>query len=148
MDRLISGDAGYGKTEVAIRAAFRSVISGKQVAVMVPTTVLARQHHENFSSRLAPFGIRVEILDRYRTENERSRLLRKLKKGEIDVVVGTHSLLSREVQFADLGLVIVDEEQLFGVMQKEYFKKLRLQINVLSMSATPIPRTLYMSLSD
>jgi transcription-repair coupling factor (superfamily II helicase) len=147
MDRLISGDAGYGKTEVAIRAAFRSVISGKQVALMVPTTVLARQHHENFSSRLTPFGIRVEILDRYRTENERSRLLRKLKKGEIDVVVGTHSLLSREVQYADLGLVIVDEEQLFGVMQKEHFKKLRLQINVLSMSATPIPRTLYMSIS-
>jgi len=109
--------------------------------------VLARQHHENFSSRLTPFGIRVEILDRYRTENERSRLLRKLKKGEIDVVVGTHSLLSREVQYADLGLVIVDEEQLFGVMQKEHFKKLRLQINVLSMSATPIPRTLYMSIS-
>ncbi|HOP38064.1 transcription-repair coupling factor [Mesotoga prima] len=147
MDRLISGDAGYGKTEVALRAAFRTVVSGKQVAVMVPTTVLARQHYENFERRLNPFGIRVEILDRYRTDVQRNKLLKKLKKGEVDVVVGTHSLLSKEVGFADLGLVVVDEEQLFGVLQKEHFKKLRLQVNVLSMSATPIPRTLYMSLS-
>jgi len=147
MDRLISGDAGYGKTEVALRATFRAVVSGKQVAVMVPTTVLARQHFDNFESRLSPFGIRVEILDRYRTDAQRSRLLKRLKNGQVDVVVGTHSLLSKEIVFADLGLVVVDEEQLFGVLQKEHFKKLRLQIHVLSMSATPIPRTLYMSLS-
>ncbi|MFA7426897.1 transcription-repair coupling factor [Mesotoga sp.] len=147
MDRLISGDAGYGKTEVALRAIFRTIVSGKQVAVMVPTTVLARQHYDNFEGRLSPFGIRVEILDRYRTDTQRGRLLKKLKNGEVDVVVGTHSLLSKEVGFADLGLIVVDEEQLFGVLQKEHFKKLRLQINVLSMSATPIPRTLYMSLS-
>lgn len=147
MDRLISGDAGYGKTEVAIRATFRSVVSGKQVAMLVPTTVLARQHYDTFQSRLGPLGVRVELLDRYRSQSERVRLLSRLKKGEVDVVVGTHSLLSGEVVFADLGLVVIDEEQLFGVLQKEHFKKLRLKVNVLSMSATPIPRTLYMSLS-
>lgn len=147
MDRLISGDAGYGKTEVAIRAAFHTVVSGKQVALMVPTTVLARQHFDNFDSRLSPFGINVEIIDRYRTENEKKRVYSKLASGSIDLIVGTHSLLSKNVKFGDLGLVIIDEEQLFGVMQKEHFKKLRLQVNVLSMSATPIPRTLYMSIS-
>ncbi len=147
MDRLVSGDAGYGKTEVAIRAVFRSAISGKQSAVMVPTTVLARQHYETFSKRLSPFGVRVEIIDRYRTDTERRKLLERLRKGEVDVIIGTHSILSREVRFADLGLVVIDEEQLFGVLQKEHFKKLRLQVNILSMSATPIPRTLYMSLS-
>ncbi|OAA31878.1 transcription-repair coupling factor [Kosmotoga arenicorallina S304] len=147
MDRLVSGDAGFGKTEVAIRAAFRAVVSGKQVAVLVPTTVLARQHFESFSSRLSPLGVSVKLLDRYTTGKERENLLMLLKKGLIDVVIGTHSLLSDSVRFYDLGLVIIDEEQLFGVMQKEHFKKLRLKVNVLSMSATPIPRTLYMALS-
>lgn len=147
MDRLVSGDAGFGKTEVAIRAAFRAVASGKQVAVLVPTTVLARQHFESFNSRLSPLGVSVKLLDRYTTGKEREHLLKSLKKGTIDVVVGTHSLLSNSVRFYDLGLVIIDEEQLFGVMQKEHFKKLRLKVNVLSMSATPIPRTLYMALS-
>lgn len=147
MDRLISGDAGYGKTEVAIRAAFHTVVSGKQVVLMVPTTVLARQHFDNFDSRLSPFGINVEIIDRYRTEKEKKRAYARLASGSIDVIVGTHSLLSKNVKFGDLGLVIIDEEQLFGVMQKEHFKKLRLEVNVLTMSATPIPRTLYMSLS-
>ncbi|AKI98373.1 transcription-repair coupling factor [Kosmotoga pacifica] len=147
MDRLISGDSGFGKTEVAIRATFRTVVSGKQVAVLVPTTVLARQHFESFSSRLSPLGVSVKLLDRYTTGKEREKLLGGLKKGLIDVVIGTHSLLSNAVKFYDLGLVIIDEEQLFGVMQKEHFKKLRLKVNVLSMSATPIPRTLYMALS-
>lgn len=147
MDRLVSGDAGYGKTEVALRAAFRAVVSGKQVSILVPTTVLARQHYETFKNRLEPFGVNVDILDRYRTPKERQKILRELKNGKIDVIIGTHSLLSKDVRFADLGLVIIDEEQLFGVMQKEHLKKLRLEVNVLTMSATPIPRTLYMALS-
>ncbi|MFO7881856.1 MAG: transcription-repair coupling factor [Kosmotogaceae bacterium] len=147
MDRLISGDAGFGKTEIALRAAFRSVISGRQVAVLVPTTVLASQHYETFVERMEPFGIKVDILDRYRTTKERDHIIEGVRKGNIDILIGTHSLLSRKLSFVDLGLVIIDEEQLFGVMQKEYFKKLRLSVNVQSMSATPIPRTLYMALS-
>ncbi len=147
MDRLISGDAGFGKTEIALRAAFRSVISGKQVAVLVPTTVLASQHYDTFTERMEPFGIKVDILDRYRTLREKDRIIDNVKKGDIDILIGTHSLLSPKLSFADLGLAIIDEEQLFGVMQKEYFKKLRLSVNVQSMSATPIPRTLYMALS-
>ncbi|MGC9383229.1 MAG: transcription-repair coupling factor [Kosmotogaceae bacterium] len=147
MDRLVSGDAGFGKTEIALRAAFRAVISGKQVAVLVPTTVLASQHFETFKERMEPFGIKVDILDRYRTTKERDQVIDGIKKGDIDVLIGTHSLLSPKLSYADLGLVIIDEEQLFGVMQKEYFKKLRLSVNVQSMSATPIPRTLYMALS-
>ncbi|MDK2785714.1 MAG: hypothetical protein PWQ80_393 [Thermotoga sp.] len=147
MDRLLCGDAGVGKTEVALRAAFRAVVSGKQVAVLVPTTVLARQHYENFKERLDPFGVRVELLDSSRTLRERKEILEGLKKGEIDVVIGTHALLNERVEFSDLGLVIIDEEQKFGVEQKEKFKKMRLSVNVLSLSATPIPRTLHMALS-
>ncbi|PLV60179.1 transcription-repair coupling factor [Thermotoga sp. KOL6] len=147
MDRLLCGDAGVGKTEVALRAAFRTVVSGKQVVVLVPTTVLARQHYETFKERLEPFGIKVELLDSSRTSRERKEVIQGLKKGEIDVVIGTHSLLNNNVKFADVGLVIIDEEQKFGVEQKEQFKKMRLNVNVLSLSATPIPRTLHMALS-
>ncbi len=145
-DRLICGDAGFGKTEVAIRAAFRCVVSGKQVAVLTPTTVLARQHYFNFKSRMEKFGVVIELLDRTVSQKERKRILNDLNNGKIDVIVGTHSLLSEKVNFSDLGLVIIDEEQNFGVEQKEKFKKLRLDVNVISMSATPIPRTLHMAL--
>jgi transcription-repair coupling factor (superfamily II helicase) len=147
MDRLICGDVGYGKTEVALRAAFKAIMSGKQVAVLVPTTVLAQQHYESFGLRLAQFPVKVEMLSRFRTREEQSRLLPKLASGEIDVIIGTHRLLSDDVTFKDLGLVIIDEEQRFGVTHKEHFKKLRTQIDVLTLTATPIPRTLYMSLA-
>lgn len=147
MDRLLAGDAGYGKTEVAVRAIFRTVVSGKQVALLAPTTVLAKQHYETLSERFKDFGVRVALLSRYSTRKERQETLDGVKSGRIDVVVGTHSLLN-DVTFADLGLVVIDEEQKFGVEQKEHFKKLRVNVNVLSMSATPIPRTLHMALSS
>ena len=147
MDRLLCGDSGFGKTEVAIRAAFRTVVSGKQVAILVPTVVLARQHYENFQKRLSPFGVKVALLDSTKTRAERKRIIEGLKKGELDIVIGTHSLLSDDIKFYDLGLIIIDEEQKFGVEQKEKLKKLRVSVNVLSMSATPIPRTLHMALS-
>ncbi|MGJ8454945.1 transcription-repair coupling factor [Pseudothermotoga sp. U03pept] len=147
MDRLLCGDAGYGKTEVAMRAAFRCVVSGKQVAILVPTTVLAKQHYKTFRERMEPFGIVVEIMERSTSKSQRARILEKLRNGDIDVIVGTHSLLSDELQFSDLGLVIIDEEQNFGVEQKEKFKKLRINVNVLTLSATPIPRTLHMALT-
>ena len=147
MDRLISGDSGYGKTEVALRAAFRTVVSGKQVALLAPTVVLANQHYRVFKDRLEDFGIVVEILDSTKKGKKREEILKKIRKGSIDIVLGTHSLLSKDVKFADLGLVIIDEEQKFGVEQKEKLKKLRLSVNVLTMSATPIPRTLHMALS-
>ncbi len=147
MDRLICGDVGYGKTEVALRAAFKAVLDGRQVAVLVPTTVLAQQHYETFSTRLASFPVRVEMLSRFRTKEEQSRLLPKIASGEIDIIIGTHRLLSSDVTFKNLGLVIIDEEQRFGVTHKEHFKKLRTQVDVLTLTATPIPRTLYMSLA-
>lgn len=147
MDRLICGDVGYGKTEVALRAAFKAVTDGKQVAVLVPTTVLAQQHYENFSLRLTPFPVNVEMLSRFRTKEEQNRLLPKIASGEIDIIIGTHRLLSDDVTFKDLGLVIIDEEQRFGVTHKEHFKRLRTQVDVLTLTATPIPRTLYMSLA-
>ena len=147
MDRLLCGDSGFGKTEVAIRAAFRTIVSGKQVAVLVPTVILARQHYETFRERLSPFGVKVELLDSTRTKAERRSIIEGLKRGEVDIVIGTHSLLSDDIEFYDLGLVIIDEEQKFGVEQKEKLKKLRISVNVLSMSATPIPRTLHMALS-
>ena len=147
MDRLICGDVGYGKTEVALRAAFKAVMDGKQVAVLVPTTVLAQQHYENFSLRLAQFPVNVEMLSRFRTKEEQNRLLPKLASGEIDVIIGTHRLLSNDVTFKNLGLIIIDEEQRFGVTHKEHFKKLRTQVDILTLTATPIPRTLYMSLA-
>ncbi|MCY4526078.1 MAG: transcription-repair coupling factor, partial [Anaerolineaceae bacterium] len=147
MDRLICGDVGYGKTEVALRAAFKAVMDGRQVTMLVPTTVLAQQHLESFSRRLAPFPVKVEMLSRFRTREEQAALLPKVTSGEIDILIGTHRLLGADVVFRDLGLLIIDEEQRFGVTHKEHFKRLRTQVDVLTLTATPIPRTLYMSLT-
>jgi transcription-repair coupling factor (superfamily II helicase) len=147
MDRLLCGDVGYGKTEVALRAAFKAVMSGKQVAILVPTTVLAQQHYETFLQRLAAFPVEVEMLSRFRTPREQTSILHRLSKGEIDIVIGTHRLISSDVQFKDLGLVIIDEEQRFGVTHKEHLKRLRTEVDVLTLTATPIPRTLYMALT-
>lgn len=146
MDRLICGDVGYGKTEVAIRAAFKAVNDGKQVAVLVPTTVLAQQHYNTFLERFHPYGVRVEMLSRFSTPKQQKETVDGLKTGAVDIVVGTHKLLSKSIQFHDLGLLIVDEEQRFGVTHKEKIKGLRSQVDVLTLSATPIPRTLHMSL--
>lgn len=147
MDRLVCGDVGYGKTEVAIRAAFKAVQDGKQVAVLAPTTILVEQHRHSFAERLADYPVRVGSLSRFRTAKEQKELLTELAEGNVDIVVGTHRLLSGDVVFKDLGLLIVDEEQRFGVKHKERLKKLRASIDVLTLSATPIPRTLYLSLS-
>ncbi len=147
MDRLICGDVGYGKTEVAMRAAFKAIMDGKQVAVLVPTTVLAAQHHRTFSRRLAPFPMRVEVLSRFRTPHQQEQVIKGLLSGEVDLVIGTHRLLSQDITFKDLGLLVIDEEQRFGVGHKETLKKLRTQVDVLTLSATPIPRTLHMSLA-
>ncbi|MGC8857367.1 MAG: DEAD/DEAH box helicase, partial [Anaerolineae bacterium] len=147
MDRLLCGDVGYGKTEIALRAAFKAVMDGKQVAILVPTTVLAQQHYETFLQRLATFPLRVEMLSRFRTPREQSEILYGLAQGSVDIVIGTHRLISGDVQFKDLGLVIIDEEQRFGVAHKEHFKKLRMEVDVLTLTATPIPRTLYMALT-
>ncbi|GIU98421.1 MAG: transcription-repair-coupling factor [Actinomycetota bacterium] len=147
MDRLICGDVGFGKTEIAVRAAFKAVMDGKQVAVLVPTTLLAEQHFITFSERFAPFPVRVAMLSRFVPRGEQRRILEDLERGAIDVVIGTHRLLSRDVRFRDLGLVVVDEEQRFGVAHKERLKQLRAQVDVLTMSATPIPRTLEMALT-
>ncbi len=147
MDRLICGDVGYGKTEVALRAAFKAVMDGKQVAVLVPTTVLAQQHYETFSTRLLPFPIKVEVMSRFRSKEHMSRILPKIANGEVDILIGTHRILSSDITFDKLGMVIIDEEQRFGVKQKEHFKELRNQVDVLTLTATPIPRTLYMSLT-
>ncbi|MCA9382022.1 DEAD/DEAH box helicase [Candidatus Dojkabacteria bacterium] len=146
MDRLLVGDVGYGKTELAMRAAYRAVLNGKQVAVLVPTTVLASQHLAVFNSRFKDFGVKVEMISRFSAGAENKRRIAKLKTGEIDIMIGTHRLLSSDVEFKDLGLVVVDEEQRFGVKQKERLKNIRLSADVLSLSATPIPRSLYMSL--
>ncbi len=146
MDRLICGDVGYGKTEVAIRAAFKAVNDGKQVAVLVPTTVLAQQHYNTFMERFHPYGVRVEMLSRFSTPKQQKETVEGLKSGAVDIVVGTHKLLGKTVSFHDLGLLVVDEEQRFGVTHKEKIKSLRSQVDVLTLSATPIPRTLHMSL--
>ena len=146
MDRLICGDVGYGKTELAIRAAFKTIDNGKQVAVLVPTTVLAEQHFRTFSQRLAEYPFVVEGISRFRTHGEQKRILERLGQGGIDVIIGTHRIVSADVQFKDLGLVIIDEEQRFGVEHKERLKRLRQQVDVLTMTATPIPRTLHLSL--
>lgn len=146
MDRLLCGDVGFGKTEVALRAAFKSIMDGKQVAVLVPTTILAFQHYETFRERLKEFPVQVEMLNRFRSPKQQREILQQLAEGKIDLVVGTHRLLSQDVQFKDLGLLIVDEEQRFGVKQKEKLKKYRLSVDILSMTATPIPRTLHMAL--
>ncbi len=147
MDRLLCGDVGYGKTEVALRAAFKAVMNGRQVAVLVPTTVLAQQHYETFSQRLAAYPMKVEMLSRFRTPREQTEILLKLALGEVDIVIGTHRLISADVEFKDLGLVVIDEEQRFGVTHKEHLKKLRTEVDVLTLTATPIPRTLYMALT-
>ncbi len=147
MDRLLCGDVGYGKTEVALRAAFKAVMDGKQVAVLVPTTVLAQQHFDTFKQRLTAFPVTVEMLSRFRTPREQTHIIYELAKGAVDIVIGTHRLISADVQFKDLGLVIIDEEQRFGVTHKERLKKLRTEVDVLTLTATPIPRTLYMALT-
>ena len=147
MDRLLVGDVGFGKTEVALRAAFKAVCDSKQAAVLAPTTVLAFQHYENFRRRLAAFPVRVEMLSRFRSRAEQKRILADLEAGKVDIVVGTHRLLSADVGFQDLGLVVVDEEQRFGVRHKERLKQLRAQVDVLTLTATPIPRTLHMALA-
>ena len=146
MDRLLCGDVGYGKTEVAIRAAFKACMSQKQVAYLVPTTILANQQYESFKERMEEFAIRVELLNRFRTKKEQQEVIKKLKLGEVDVVIGTHRLLSKDVEFKDLGLLIIDEEHRFGVKDKEKIKELKANIDVLTMTATPIPRTLHMSI--
>ena len=147
MDRLICGDVGYGKTEVALRAAFKTVSDGMQVGILVPTTVLAQQHYATFTERLSPFPVRVEVLSRFRTPKEQQQVIEGLMAGEVDIVIGTHRLLQKDVHFKNLGLAVVDEEQRFGVSHKERLKQLRRQVDVLTLSATPIPRTLNMALS-
>jgi transcription-repair coupling factor (superfamily II helicase) len=146
MDRLICGDVGFGKTEVALRAAFKAVMDGKQVAVLVPTTVLAQQHFNTFRERLAEFPVTVEVLSRFRTREQQADVVRQLQHGQIDIVVGTHRILSKDVKFHDLGLLVIDEEHRFGVRHKEQMKALRAEVDVLTLTATPIPRTLGMAL--
>ncbi len=146
MDRLICGDVGFGKTEVAVRAAFKAVMDGKQVAVLAPTTVLAQQHFEVFRQRMLDYPVRIEMLSRFRSQSEQKKVLRLLREGGVDIIIGTHRLISGDVVFKDLGLVVIDEEQRFGVLHKEKFKDLFKLVDVLTLSATPIPRTLYLSL--
>ncbi len=147
MDRLLCGDVGYGKTEVALRAAFKAVMDGKQVAILVPTTILAQQHYDTFQQRLLPFPATVQMLSRFRSPREQDEIIRNLGLGQVDIIIGTHRLIQADVQFKDLGLVIIDEEQRFGVTHKEFLKKLRTEVDVLTLTATPIPRTLYMALT-
>jgi transcription-repair coupling factor (superfamily II helicase) len=147
MDRLLCGDVGYGKTEVAMRAAFKAAVNRKQVAILVPTTILAEQHFVNLRKRLANFPVTVELLSRFRSPKEQKDVIDRLKKGHVDIVVGTHRVLSKDLGFADLGLLIVDEEQRFGVRQKQRIRSIKSGVHVLTLTATPIPRTLYMSLS-
>ena len=146
MDRLICGDVGYGKTEIAIRAAFKAVQEGKQVVYLVPTTILAQQHYNTFIQRFKDFPVRVDLMSRFRTQAQQKKTVEDLKKGLVDIVIGTHRVLSKDVGYKDLGLLIIDEEQRFGVTHKEKIKKLRENIDVLTLTATPIPRTLHMSL--
>jgi len=146
MDRLLCGDVGYGKTEVALRAAFKAVMDNKQAAILVPTTILAEQHFNTFTNRLNTFPVTVEMLSRFRSRREQDLIIKDLKEGRVDIIIGTHRLLSKDIGFKDLGLVIIDEEQRFGVRHKEKLKKMRLVVDVLTLSATPIPRTLYLAL--
>ena len=147
MDRLICGDVGYGKTEVALRAAFKAVMDGKQVGILVPTTVLAQQHFRTFRRRLSAFPVEVEMLSRFRSRAETAAILERMRKGQVDIVIGTHRLLQKDVKFNNLGLLIIDEEQRFGVTHKEFLKSLRTEVDVLTLTATPIPRTLYLALT-
>ena len=146
MDRLICGDAGFGKTEVALRAAFRSIMESKQVALLVPTTILAEQHYQTFLARFRNYPVRVEVLNRLKTKAEQKQIVEDINQGKVDIVIGTHRLLQKDVQFRDLGLLVIDEEQRFGVADKEKLKKLRTLVDVLTLTATPIPRTLHLSL--
>ena len=146
MDRLICGDVGYGKTEVAIRAAFKAVQEGKQVVYLVPTTILAQQHYNTFAQRMKDFPVRVDLLCRFRSPKEQKKTIEDLKKGMVDIIIGTHRVLSEDVKFKDLGLLIIDEEQRFGVAHKEKIKQMKKDVDVLTLTATPIPRTLHMSL--
>ena len=146
MDRLLVGDVGFGKTEVAMRAAFKAVNDHKQVAILVPTTVLAQQHYTNFKERFNDFAVNVDVLSRFRSKGEQKETLEKLEKGQIDIIIGTHRLLSADVKFSDLGLLVIDEEQRFGVKHKEKLKELKKKVDVLTLTATPIPRTLHMSM--
>ena len=146
MDRLLCGDVGYGKTEVAIRAAFKAVMGGKQVAYLAPTTILAEQQYKEFKERMENFSVKVEVLNRFRTKKQQTEIIKKLKLGEVDIVVGTHRILSDDVEFKDIGLLIIDEEHRFGVKAKEKIKQYKTNIDVLTMTATPIPRTLHMSI--
>src|SRR5438067_5694154 len=147
MDRLICGDVGYGKTEVALRAAFKAVQDDKQVMLLVPTTILAQQHYGTFTERLKDYPVTIEQVSRFRPAAEQREAVARFAKGQVDILIGTHRLLSRDVRAKDLGLLIVDEEQRFGVKQKELLRQLKLKVDVISMSATPIPRTLQMSLA-
>ena len=147
MDRLICGDVGYGKTEVALRAAFKAAMDGFQVALLVPTTVLAEQHYDTFMKRLAPYPLVVRVLSRFKPPAEQKRIVGELAEGKADIVIGTHRILSRDVTFQNLGLLIIDEEQRFGVKQKERLKEWRRTVDVLTLTATPIPRTLQLSLT-
>ncbi|MFA6723284.1 MAG: transcription-repair coupling factor [Lentisphaeria bacterium] len=147
MDRLLCGDVGYGKTEVALRASFRAAMNGRQTAILVPTTLLAQQHYQTFTMRMAPYPMRVELLSRFRSKTEQKQVLKDLAKGEVDIVIGTHRLLQKDVRFASLGLLVIDEEQRFGVKHKQKLKGLRASMDILTMTATPIPRTLYFSIS-
>src|SRR5205814_657683 len=146
MDRLLCGDVGYGKTEVGMRAAFKAVSDNKQVVVLAPTTVLVFQHFETFKQRFAAFPINIEMLSRFRSTRQQKEIIQRVEAGKVDIVIGTHRLLSKDLKFSDLGLVIVDEEQRFGVRHKERLKQLKKEVDVLTMSATPIPRTLHMSM--
>ncbi|MFH1877358.1 MAG: transcription-repair coupling factor, partial [Candidatus Omnitrophota bacterium] len=146
MDRLLCGDVGYGKTEVALRAAFKAVMDNKQVAFLVPTTILAEQHSNTFKARYAGYPVNIEMLNRFRTQTEQDRILADLREGRLDIVIGTHRLLSNDVKFKDLGLLMIDEEQRFGVRHKDKIKKMRVNVDILTLTATPIPRTLYLAL--
>ena len=147
MDRLVCGDVGFGKTEVAMRAAFVAVHSGKQVAVLVPTTLLAQQHYNSFRDRFADWPVSVEVMSRFKSAKEVENAARLLAEGKIDILIGTHKLLQEDVKFANLGLVVIDEEHRFGVRQKEQLKALRSEVDILTLTATPIPRTLNMAVS-
>jgi transcription-repair coupling factor (superfamily II helicase) len=146
MERLVCGDVGYGKTEIAIRAAFKAVLDGKQVAILAPTTILVQQHYDNFRERMSSFPINIDMLSRFRTKQEQKKVIEGLEEGKVDIIIGTHRLIQNDIRFKDLGLLIVDEEQRFGVLHKERIKKLKESIDSLTLTATPIPRTLHMSL--
>ena len=147
MDRLLCGDVGYGKTEVALRAVMKCILDGKQAAILVPTTVLAQQHYATAMNRFRAFPVNIAVLSRFQTAAQSKKILQSLKAGSIDLLIGTHRLLQKSVQFKDLGLLVIDEEQRFGVTHKEKLKEMARQVDVLTLSATPIPRTLNMALS-